>query len=200
MSTSSTTTASLTQTSQLLLPNCGFKRPVLNHQVTSVTEQTPTSSRFEIDGHPYSLSVGGTYNIYNALAAYAVGAEFGITPEQIAKAFSYDEKVFGRQEQIKIGTKNVTLILVKNPVGLNEVLSMIQRQKQPFAFAMLLNANYADGTDTSWIWDGNLEQLVQSGLATSYMVGGERYKDIAFRMQVAGVPQSDLATKPTLTM
>ncbi len=127
-----------------------------------------------------------------------MGAEFGITPEQIAKAFSYDEKVFGRQEQIKIGTKNVTLILVKNPVGLNEVLSMIQRQKQPFAFAMLLNANYADGTDTSWIWDGNLEQLVQSGLATSYMVGGERYKDIAFRMQVAGVPQSDLATKPNL--
>ncbi|WP_203623131.1 MULTISPECIES: Mur ligase family protein [unclassified Lacticaseibacillus] len=179
-------------------PNCGFKRPVLNHQVTAVTEQTPTASKFEIDGHPYRLSVGGTYNIYNALAAYAVGAEFGITPEQIAKAFSYDEKVFGRQEQIKIGQKNVTLILVKNPVGLNEVLSMIQRQNQPFAFAMLLNANYADGTDTSWIWDGNLEQLVQSGLATSYMVGGERYKDIAFRMQVAGVDPAVLTTKPNL--
>lgn len=179
-------------------PNCGFKRPALTHQVTAVTAQTPTSSEFAIDGHLYRISVGGTYNIYNALAAYAVGAEFGITPAQTKAAFSYDEKVFGRQEQIKIGKKNVTLILVKNPVGLNEVLSMIQHQQQSFAFAMLLNANYADGTDTSWIWDGNLEQLVQSGLATSYMVGGERFKDIAFRMQVAGVAKDALAAKPNL--
>ncbi|MFD1393911.1 MurT ligase domain-containing protein [Lacticaseibacillus jixianensis] len=179
-------------------PNCGFKRPALKNQVTAVTAQTPTSSQFEIDGHPFSISVGGTYNIYNALAAYAVGEQFGITPAQTAQAFSQDEKVFGRQEQISIAGKNVTLILVKNPVGLNEVLAMLQRQQQPFAFAMLLNANYADGTDTSWIWDGNLEQLVESKLATSYMVGGERYKDIAFRMQVAGVPAQALATKPDL--
>lgn len=179
-------------------PNCGFKRPALSHQVTSVAAQTPTSSDFAIDGHPYHLPIGGTYNIYNALAAYAVGAAFDITPAQIGQAFSEAEKVFGRQEQISINGKTVTLILVKNPVGLNEVLSMIQHQQKPFAFAMLLNANYADGTDTSWIWDGNLEQLVQSGLATSYMVGGERYRDIAFRMQVAGVPDDALATKPDL--
>ncbi|WP_262314775.1 Mur ligase family protein [Lacticaseibacillus parakribbianus] len=179
-------------------PNCGFKRPVLAHTVTAITEQTPTSSAFAIDGHPYQLAIGGTYNIYNALAAYAVGAEFGITPTQVTQAFSYDEQVFGRQEEIAIGEKQITLILVKNPVGLNEVLDMIQRQPEPFGFAMLLNANYADGTDTSWIWDGNFEQLVQSGQATTYLVGGEREKDVAFRMQVAGVPQSELIERPSL--
>ncbi len=39
---------------------------------------------------------------------------------------------------------------------------MIQTAKQPFGFAMLLNANYADGIDTSWIWDGNFEEFVAS--------------------------------------
>ncbi|WP_179395186.1 Mur ligase family protein [Lacticaseibacillus absianus] len=179
-------------------PNCGFKRPALANAVTAVAAQTPTRSSFAIDNHPYQLSVGGTYNIYNALAAYTVGAEFGITPAQIETAFSYDEKVFGRQEQIEIAGKHVTLILVKNPVGLNEVLSMIQRQPDPFAFAMLLNANYADGTDTSWIWDGNLEAIVASPQAQTFMVGGERYQDVAFRMQVAGVSEADLIVKPDL--
>ncbi|MFD1430466.1 Mur ligase family protein [Lacticaseibacillus mingshuiensis] len=179
-------------------PNCGFKRPALAHAVTAVRDLTPTSSQFAIDGHEFSLQIGGTYNVYNALAAYTVGAAFGITPAQVSQAFAYDEKVFGRQEEISLDGKAVTLILVKNPVGLNEVLAMIQRNQEPFSFAMLLNAKYADGTDTSWIWDGNFEQLVQSGKATSYLVGGERYKDIAFRMQVAGVPEAELVQRPDL--
>ncbi|WP_164511981.1 Mur ligase family protein [Lacticaseibacillus daqingensis] len=179
-------------------PHCGFKRPALDNAVTAVHTQTPSSASFAIDGHDYALQVGGTYNIYNALAAYAVGAEFGITPAQIATAFSYDEKVFGRQEQIVINGKTVTLILVKNPVGLNEVLHMIERQPDDFAFAMLLNANYADGRDTSWIWDGDLEQLVADPQAKTFMVGGERHEDVAFRMQVAGVPADTLIVKPDL--
>ncbi|MCI1985381.1 MAG: Mur ligase family protein [Lactobacillus sp.] len=180
-------------------PHCGFHRPTLAHMVTGVSSLTPTSSQFTIDDHNFSLAIGGTYNVYNALAAYTVGREFGITPEQIAEAFAYDEKVFGRQEEIVIDGKQTTLILVKNPVGLNEVLAMIQRQEGHFGFGILLNANYADGTDTSWIWDGNFEELVASGKPTTFMVGGERAQDIAFRMQVAGVPETDLIEKPDLS-
>lgn len=179
-------------------PHCGFARPALAHAVTAVHKLTPGSSDFAIDGHDYHLEIGGTYNVYNALAAAAVGAEFGITPTQLAQAFAYDEKVFGRQEEIAIGAKTVTLILVKNPVGLNEVLHMITHQSQPFGLAVLLNANYADGIDTSWIWDGDFEELVASHQATSYLVGGERHEDIAFRLQVAGVDPDQLAVQPDL--
>ncbi len=177
-------------------PHCGFHRPALAHAVTRVGALTPGASAFAIDNHDYTLGIGGTYNVYNALAAYSVGAEFGITPEQVGQAFAYDEKVFGRQEEIALNGKQVTLILVKNPVGLNEVLAMIRRQEQHFGLGVLLNANYADGTDTSWIWDGDFEELVASGKATTYLVGGERYRDIAFRMQVAGV--TNLIQKPDL--
>ena len=179
-------------------PNCDFHRPELDYKLTKLTKITNTTSEFVIDGQDYKINVGGLYNIYNALAAFAVGRTFDVSPEQISQAFAYDEKVFGRQEVIQLGAKKLTLILVKNPVGLNQVLSMIQTAKQPFGFAMLLNANYADGIDTSWIWDGNFEEFVASKKAADYLVGGERYQDIALRLKVAGVPETKLTIKPDL--
>ena len=89
--------------------------PALTHQVTAVTQMTPQSSDFVIDGQPCHIDIGGMYNIYNALAAFAVGRAFDVSPEQISQAFAYDEKVFGRQEVIQLGAKKLTLILVKNP-------------------------------------------------------------------------------------
>ncbi|ATO43487.1 Mur ligase family protein [Loigolactobacillus coryniformis] len=172
-------------------PNCGFARPELQHRVTELTEQAPVSSSFVIDGQPIKLNIGGTYNIYNALAAYSVGRYFGIEPTAIAQALDADEKVFGRQEVIQVGDKAVTLILVKNPVGLNQVFDLILLNKKPFSLVTLLNANYADGIDTSWIWDGNFEKMATQAIP-SFIAGGERVTDIAFRWQVAGVPEDKL--------
>lgn len=170
-------------------PNCDFKRPELTYKVDDIISQTPQSSEFTINAHKVDLHIGGTYNIYNALAAYAVGDQLGVSPEMICKALSQnDEKVFGRQEVIDLDGKKVTMILVKNPVGLDQVLEMIKTDKEPFSLAVLLNANYADGIDTSWIWDGNFENLPYDQIK-SFLTGGERYKDITFRLRVAGVPE-----------
>lgn len=177
-------------------PNCGFKRPELKYQVTKLSELTPTSSSFSIDDHPYQIQIGGLYNIYNALAAYSLGRFLGVSQEQIANAFQDDKQVFGRQEMINVDGKKVTLILVKNPVGLNQVLDMILTDPQPFSFVALLNANYADGIDTSWIWDGNFEKLKEHDIPT-FMTGGERYKDITFRLKVAGI--NDPIIEPDLS-
>lgn len=179
-------------------PNCGFERPVLTHAVTELGEMTPTSSAFNVDQHPMKIEIGGLYNIYNALAAYSVGRFFGVEPEEIEAAFSEDKKVFGRQEVIDLDGKKVTLILVKNPVGLNQVLDMIATDKEPFSFVGLLNANYADGIDTSWIWDGNFEKLPKLNIP-AFITGGERYKDITFRLKVAGVPEDKHQIVPELS-
>ncbi|MBU8990791.1 DUF1727 domain-containing protein, partial [Faecalibacterium prausnitzii] len=106
---------------------------------------------------------------------YALGRFLGVSQSQIKHAFESDERVFGRQEEINIDGKKTTLILVKNPVGLNQVLDMIETDPEPFSFVFLLNANYADGIDTSWIWDGDFEKLTQHDIK-QYMTGGERYK------------------------
>lgn len=172
-------------------PHCGFSRPKLQHSVTALTHLTPTQSQFIVDQQALKINIGGTYNIYNALAAYSVGRYFDIAPDKIAQALDADEKVFGRQEVIQVGTKAVTLILVKNPVGLNQVFNLISLNHKPFSLVTLLNANYADGIDTSWIWDSDFEKMAAQKLLC-YIAGGERVTDIAFRWQVAGVPKDSL--------
>ncbi|MGV0167756.1 MurT ligase domain-containing protein [Furfurilactobacillus sp. WILCCON 0119] len=173
-------------------PNCGFERPALTYAVTKLGAMTPTSSAFDLDGESFNIGIGGLYNIYNALAAYAVGRFLDVSPAQIRAAFTSDERVFGRQEVVHVGNKDVTLILIKNPVGVNQVIDMILTEPADFSFVGLLNANYADGIDTSWIWDGEFEKLGAAGQGEhpkikAFMTGGERYKDITFRLQVAGV-------------
>lgn len=176
-------------------PHCGFHRPKLTYEVTKLTKLTSTSSTFEIDGQEFTIGVGGLYNIYNALAAYSLGRFFNVSPAQVKAAFEDDQRVFGRQEVINIDGKQVTMVLVKNPVGLNQVLDMIATDSEPFSLGFLLNANYADGIDTSWIWDGNFEQFARNDVR-QYFTGGERYKDISTRLRMAGI--NDVQEEPNL--
>lgn len=170
-------------------PNCGFKRNELKYQVTSVDELLPNISKFSIDGNKFEMNIGGKYNVYNALAAYAIAKEMGISIDQIKKAFSYDEKVFGRQETITVNDKDVNIILVKNPVGLNQVIETILSDHDDYSLAFLLNANYADGIDTSWIWDGNFEDFDYQKIPL-VITGGKRVKDVTYRFKIAGLDMS----------
>ena len=166
-------------------PNCDFERPKLDYALTKLTEITNTSSVFDIDGQDYHINVGGLYNIYNALAAVAVAEFFGVEPSQIKAGFDKSRAVFGRQETFKIGDKSCTLVLIKNPVGASQALDMIKLAPYPFSLSVLLNANYADGIDTSWIWDANFEAINDMDI-TNINAGGVRHSEIARRLRVTG--------------
>lgn len=172
-------------------PNCDFKRPELDYQLTELTDMTNHSAQFVIDHETYGIEVGGMYNVYNALAATAVAKYYGVSSEKIRAGLAYDEKVFGRQEVIQIENKKCTLVLVKNPVGLNQVIDMIGLAPQPLSLVSLLNANYADGIDVSWIWDGNYESFAQMDIP-QVIVGGDRHTDMSLRMKVAGIAEEKL--------
>lgn len=178
-------------------PNCGFHRPELDVQLTEMVAMDNTSADFIIDGSEYSIAVGGMYNVYNALAATAVAEHYGVAPEKIKAGLSYDEKVFGRQETINIDGKLCTLILVKNPVGLNQVIDMMGLAPYSFSLVSLLNANYADGIDVSWIWDGDHESFAQMDIP-EVIAGGDRHTDMALRLKVAGIPEDNLKEIPNL--
>lgn len=166
--------------------HCDFKRPELTYQLTKLIGMSDQYSEFEIDEEAYRIEVGGLYNVYNALAAASVGTYYNVSPEKIRQGLAYDQKVFGRQEVIQIDDKECTLVLVKNPVGLNQVIDMVALAPQPFTLVHLLNANYADGIDVSWIWDGNYEQFSKMEIPT-VIAGGERMDEIATRLKVAGL-------------
>lgn len=170
-------------------PNCDFKRPDLKYQVTAIENLDYKSSTFQIDGHPFHINVAGLYNIYNALAAYSVGSEFGLSPEEIQAGFTETQQKFGRQETIKIGNKIIILNLIKNPVGLNQIIALLDYERDPFSISLILNDRPADGTDISWIWDGEFERLADFNIP--YVgVSGIRRDDMELRLKVAGISEA----------
>ena len=174
-------------------PNCQFQRPELTYSVNKIIEQTPNKLEFQMGSKNYIVNIGGTYNIYNALAAYSVARHFGLSEDEIAQAFARNKRIFGRQELIKYEGKEIDLILVKNPVGLDEVLHMLNTEKDDYSLVALLNANHADGIDTSWIWDGQFEDLNHDQIK-KILVGGQRWHDMGFRLEVAGFDPGKMVT------
>ena len=176
-------------------PNCGYSRPELTYSVSEIIDQDPNHLSFRMGTKDYHINIGGTYNIYNALAAYSVARHFDLDDEEIASAFAKNKRVFGRQELIQYADKDIDLILVKNPVGLDEVLHMLNTEKDDYSLVTLLNANHADGIDTSWIWDGQFEDLNHEQIK-QILVGGQRWHDMGFRLEVAGFSPEQMTTCP----
>ncbi|GFH40024.1 lipid II isoglutaminyl synthase subunit MurT [Pseudolactococcus insecticola] len=177
--------------------NCGFHRPELDYRLSELTKITNTSSEFVIDGADYTINVGGLYNIYNALAAVSVAEFFGLDSKRIKQGFETSHAVFGRQETFKVGKKSCTLVLIKNPVGANQVLDMMKLAPYDFALVALLNANYADGIDTSWIWDANFEEVNRMPV-TSIITGGVRHSEMARRFRVSGYDKNKITESAKL--
>ena len=178
-------------------PHCGFSRPELDYQVTDLLHIDHHSSQFRIDGQDYQINIGGLYNIYNALAAVSIASFMGIPAETIKAGFEKSKAVFGRQESFQLGDKNCTLILIKNPVGASQAIQLLGHVKEPFSLSVLLNANYADGIDTSWIWDADFEQIIHYPI-TAMQAGGVRASEMARRLRVTGYPEENIVEHSNL--
>lgn len=167
-------------------PNCDFKTPYINYAIDEIIRLEADYSEFKIGGEVYKVNVGGLYNVYNALAALSAAKELGLSYEEIYRGLSSQKNVFGRQENINIDGKNVTINLVKNPTGLNQIIDLILLEEEPITLICLLNDNYADGTDVSWIYDSYYEKLSNLDIKDIY-VSGMRKKDMKRRLEIAEI-------------
>jgi lipid II isoglutaminyl synthase (glutamine-hydrolysing) len=167
---------------------CGYRRPELDYAVDNIIEQTPSGSLVCIDGLEYYINQPGTYNIYNALCAYSVAKALKVENSVIADVLKSTSSSFGRQEAITIDNKEVKIILVKNPAGFDQAINTISLDKRTINTAFILNDNYADGRDVSWIWDVNFEKLSALDIS-KVMISGIRLYDMAVRLKVAGLPK-----------
>ena len=174
--------------------NCGYKRAELKYAVTKINSLDPDSSSVRINDLDLTISQSGTYNIYNALCAYAVAKELNIEDKFINKSLQNQSSSFGRQESLTIGNKDVRIILVKNPAGYNQALDTLCLNKENFNSAFLLNDNYADGTDVSWIWDVNFEKLKDTPIDNVF-ISGTRCYDMAVRLKIAGLDTDKFIVK-----
>nr|WP_228370413.1 Mur ligase family protein [Gottschalkia acidurici] len=166
--------------------NCGYERPDLRYSIDKIVELTPEGSTVEISGNQYYINVPGTYNIYNMLCAYSVAKELGIDNEVIYDSLKSQKSSFGRQETIDIDGKAVKIILVKNPAGYDQAIDTVGLESKKISLIMLLNDNYADGRDVSWLWDVKFEKLSNLNLDKIF-ISGIRLYDMALRLKIAGM-------------
>jgi UDP-N-acetylmuramyl tripeptide synthase len=166
--------------------SCGYKRPELDFFVTSIESLLASSSTVKINDFEYIINQPGVYNIYNGLCAVATAKLLNLEETVIYDSLKNIESSFGRQESININGKEVKIILVKNPAGYNEALNTVSLDSRKLNLCMLLNDNYADGRDVSWIWDVNFELLSSLDIINT-IVGGNRLYDMGVRLKIAGV-------------
>jgi len=140
------------------------------------------------------VPLGGLYNVYNVVGAFAVGGALGLQPEYMAERLRTAAAAFGRQERFERDGRRFTMMLAKNPTGFNEILRESERAHGRH-FLVGLNDRIADGRDVSWIWDVDFERL--AGQADLVVPTGTRAYDLAVRLKYAGVagstpPEPDL--------
>jgi UDP-N-acetylmuramyl tripeptide synthase len=175
-------------------PSCGQRRPepaVAAEQIelhgirsASFALRTPAGTA------AVSLPLPGLYNVYNALGAASLCLTLGVSLEAIAAGLGMVSAAFGRAERIMIGDRELSILLIKNPAGANEILRTLVLEPGELDLLGILNDRTADGRDVSWIWDADFELL--AGRAGRVTCAGTRAAELALRLKYAGVPEARL--------
>jgi lipid II isoglutaminyl synthase (glutamine-hydrolysing) len=176
-------------------PNCGADRPPPDVAATEIELDGMRGSRVTVrtpDGEArFRLPLPGLYNVYNALTALATATRLGIDLAEAARALEGMKAVFGRVETIEVEGRPLSILLIKNPAGANEVLRTLMLEGREngggLDLWLALNDRIADGRDVSWIWDADFELLAS---ATRRVVcAGTRAPEMAVRLKYAGWPE-----------
>jgi len=175
-------------------PNGDFARPKPELTATKIELNGFDSLATTIDGTRIDFPLGGLYNCYNVLAAFAAAKTIGLEPDYIAERMRTFSAAFGRQERMEFRGRNLNLVLSKNPAGFNETLRTAVDLAHGNSFLIGLNDRKADGTDVSWIWDVDFEML--KGKSRVVVPAGTRAHDLAVRLKYAGVKAEQPETDP----
>ncbi|HET7419448.1 MAG TPA: MurT ligase domain-containing protein [Candidatus Dormibacteraeota bacterium] len=175
-------------------PHGDFARPAPEVCATQIELRGFDSLAMTVNQTRIEMPLGGLYNCYNVLAAYTAARSVGLEDEYIARRLKSFQAAFGRQERIEFRGRHLVLVLSKNPAGFNETVRTAIELAHGTQFIVGLNDRKADGTDVSWIWDVDFEQL--QGRATTVIPAGNRAYDLAVRLKYAGVKAEEPQTDP----
>jgi lipid II isoglutaminyl synthase (glutamine-hydrolysing) len=181
-------------------PGCGQARPRPLVSAHEVALEGVRASRFRLHTPagqaPIALQLPGLYNVYNALAAAALASALELPLASIAQGLETVRPAFGRAETVLVGSRELRILLVKNPAGANEVLRTLALEPGQHDLLGVLNDNIADGQDVSWVWDADFEQL--AGRVRRVTCSGTRAPELALRLKYAGVQPERIAVQENL--
>ncbi len=173
-------------------PDCAFKRPEPEVEALgTISKNAANCCRLRYKKWEASLviQVRGIYNLYNALAAFAVGLHLGVNVRTILSSLNKYQPVTGRMERFTYKGKQAYLNLVKNPTGFNVALAALCAARGTKDVFIAVNDNYADSRDISWLWDVDFELLGREHpVFKCFICSGRRAEEVALRLKYAGVP------------
>jgi UDP-N-acetylmuramyl tripeptide synthase len=169
---------------------CGLQNKIGEVHTKNITlSSNESSSVIAYNGAEYSSTIKlvGYFNLYNVAAATTLLLALGYDVYTVLSSAHEVMGAFGRMEKIEVEKRTVILSLIKNPTGAKESLRTIFHENfHNQAIVFILNDNYADGQDVSWIWDVPWEQFCAQ-LHGKVYVAGSRCYDMATRLQYAGI-------------
>jgi UDP-N-acetylmuramyl tripeptide synthase len=169
--------------------NCGQRRPIPAVTASQIELLGVRSARFmlstPIGAAPVALPLPGLYNVYNAVAAAAGAVALELPLQAIVAGLGGAQPVFGRAESLELEGRELRILLVKNPVGANEVLRTLALEQGQHDLLGVLNDNTADGRDVSWIWDADFETI--AARVRHVTCSGTRAAELGLRLKYAGV-------------
>jgi lipid II isoglutaminyl synthase (glutamine-hydrolysing) len=180
-------------------PSCGAQRPTPDVAATEIDllgmEGSQLSVRTPKGDLQLKLPMPGLYNAYNGLAAIAAALDLGVGLDSVRSGLESVRAVFGRVETIEVDGKAVSILLIKNPAGANEVLRTLRLESDgaDLDLWIALNDGIADGRDVSWIWDADFELL--AGAARHVTCSGTRAPEMALRLKYAGWAPDSIAVE-----
>jgi UDP-N-acetylmuramyl tripeptide synthase len=170
-------------------PGCGRQRPepaVVAERITlDGMSGSQMSLRTPAGSTEIRLPLPGLYNVYNAVAAAAAAMELGAPLDDVKASLEAQTAAFGRVETIPVEGRDVSILLVKNPAGANEVLRTLTLEGRELDLWIALNDKIADGRDVSWVWDADFELL--AGRVRRVTCSGTRAEEMALRLKYAGI-------------
>jgi UDP-N-acetylmuramyl tripeptide synthase len=182
-------------------PHCGQRRPDPTVFATDIELHGTRAAAFQLHtpagAAPVELPLPGLYNVYNALAATSLCLALDIPLAQIADGLGSVSAAFGRAERVQIAETELSILLIKNPAGANEILRTLTLEDGELDLLAILNDRTADGRDVSWVWDADFEML--AGRARRVTCAGTRAAELALRLKYAGVDPARLVVVPSLS-
>jgi lipid II isoglutaminyl synthase (glutamine-hydrolysing) len=179
-------------------PSCGQRRPEPTVSAERIQLHGTRAASFQlatpVGSAQIELPLPGLYNVYNALGAAALSLALGASLEAVVAGLEHVTAAFGRAERLMIGASEVSILLIKNPAGANEILRTLVLEDASLDVLGILNDRTADGRDISWIWDADFEILVPN--LRRMTCAGTRAVELALRLKYAGAPADRLEVVP----
>jgi lipid II isoglutaminyl synthase (glutamine-hydrolysing) len=193
--------------------SCGQRRPEPSVSAADVVLEGVRAASFTLrtpagEGR-VRLALPGLYNVYNALGAAALATALELPLTSIVDGLQSTRAAFGRAETVVLspassgngaastdGSRDLQILLVKNPAGANEVLRTLALEPGEHDLLGVLNDRIADGRDVSWVWDADFELL--AGRVRSFTCAGTRAAELATRIKYAGVDVGRIHVQPVL--